>query len=102
MAKLDLRSWAAKGAEQRLVEIAAEARVIFAHFPELRSSGRGFEAAPAGAGDDRGTARQRAPRKRRKRSAEARRRMSEAQKARWPKQRAQSAVAAPRAAAKKK
>ena len=101
MAKLDLRSWAAKGAEQRLVEIATEARAVFAYFPELRSSGRGFEAAPAGAGDDRGTARQRAPRKRRKRPAEARRRMSEAPKERSARQRAQSAVAAPRAAKKK-
>lgn len=101
MAKLDLRSWAAKGAEQRLVEIAAEARTIFTAFPELRGGGRGFEASPAGA--DRGAARQRAPRKGRKRSAEARRRMSEAQKARWAKhRRAHSAVAAPRVAAKKK
>ena len=82
MAKLDLRAWAVKGAEQRLAEIAAEARTIFTAFPELRGGGRGFEAAPAGAGDDRGTARQRAPRKRRKRSAEARHRINEAQKTR--------------------
>ena len=36
MAKSDLREWAVKGAEQRLVELAEEARTIFAAFPELR------------------------------------------------------------------
>ena len=43
MAKSDLREWAVKGAEQRLVELAEEARTIFAAFPELRGRGRGFE-----------------------------------------------------------
>ena len=43
MAKSDLREWAVKGAEQRLVELAEEARAIFAAFPELRGHGRGFE-----------------------------------------------------------
>ena len=43
MAKSDLREWAVKGAEQRLVELAEEARTIFAAFPELRGQGRGFE-----------------------------------------------------------
>ena len=43
MAKSDLREWAVKGAEQRLVELADEARAIFAAFPELRGQGRGFE-----------------------------------------------------------
>ena len=42
MAKSDLREWAVKGAEQRLVELADEARAIFAAFPELREQGRGF------------------------------------------------------------
>ena len=37
-AKSDLREWAVKGAEQRLVELAEEARTIFTAFPELRSS----------------------------------------------------------------
>lgn len=95
MAKSDLRSWAVKGAEQRLVEIAAEARTIFAAFPELRGSRRGFDAAPVRSHDDGGTAPLQKPeRKRRKRSAEARRRMSEAQKARWAKQRKAAAKAA--------
>jgi hypothetical protein len=44
MAKFDLREWAVKGAEQRLVELAEEARAIFAAFPELRAEGRGFDA----------------------------------------------------------
>jgi hypothetical protein len=43
MAKSDLREWAVKGAEQRLVELAEEARAIFAAFPELRGQGRGFD-----------------------------------------------------------
>jgi hypothetical protein len=43
MAKVDLREWAVKGAEQRLVELAEEARAIFAAFPELRGRGRGFD-----------------------------------------------------------
>ena len=43
MANSDLREWAVKGAEQRLVELAEEARAIFAAFPELRGQGRGFE-----------------------------------------------------------
>ncbi len=42
MAATDLRVWAVKGAEQRLVEIAEEARAIFRAFPELRAEGRGF------------------------------------------------------------
>ena len=49
MAKSDLRAWAVKGAEQRLVEIAEEARWIFSAFPELRVPGRGFDV-----GDDAG------------------------------------------------
>lgn len=43
MAKVDLWAWALKGAEQRLVEIAEEAKAIFSVFPELRGRGRGFE-----------------------------------------------------------
>jgi hypothetical protein len=48
MAPTDLRAWAVKGAEQRLLEIADEARAIFRAFPELRQQGRGFELQPAG------------------------------------------------------
>jgi len=43
MAKTDLRGWAVKGAEQRLVELAEEARANFAAFPELRGPGCGFD-----------------------------------------------------------
>ena len=44
----DLRAWAVKGAEQRLVEIAEEAKAVFASFPELRAQGRGFMSAGGG------------------------------------------------------
>jgi hypothetical protein len=49
MATSDLRSWAVKGAEQRLGEIAEEAKVIFQTFPELRHRGRGFDLPKASA-----------------------------------------------------
>jgi len=76
----DLREWAVKGAEQRLVELADEARAIFAAFPELRTPGRGFDANRGNSGG----AAQVKPRKRRGRmSAAARRKVSLAQKKRW-------------------
>jgi hypothetical protein len=85
----DLRRYAVVGAEQRLLELAEEAAAIFAIFPELRAPGRGFmakgrgESAPGDA-DAAPTKR----RRRRKMSAEARKRISDAQKARWAKQKA--------------
>lgn len=87
MGKSDLRTWAVKGAEQRLVEIAVEAKAIFAAFPELRAQGRGFDG-----GDAPGTAARR-PAKRTNRpkrimSLEARKRIGDAQRARWAKQKA--------------
>ena len=39
-----LRPYAVIGAEQRLLQIADEARAIFQVFPELRAPNRGFEA----------------------------------------------------------
>ena len=47
----DLRAWALKGAEQRLVEIAAEAAAIHGAFPELRNVGgaQGHKGTAAGA-----------------------------------------------------
>ena len=42
MAKSDLREWAVKGAEQRLVELADEARAIFAAFPSCEGKGAGL------------------------------------------------------------
>ena len=38
MTDFNVRSWALKGAEQRLLEIAAEAKAIYAAFPELRQN----------------------------------------------------------------
>ena len=84
--KDNLRRYAVVGAEQRLLELAEEAAGIFAIFPELRAPGRGFMAGGRG-GSAAGTV---APRRRRRRkmSAEARKRISDAQKARWARQRA--------------
>jgi hypothetical protein len=85
----NLRRYAVVGAEQRLLELAEEAAGIFAMFPELRAPGRGFMAAARG-GRTRQPAAQAAPRRRRRRkmSAEARKRISNAQKARWARQKA--------------
>jgi hypothetical protein len=86
----DLRRYAVVGAEQRLLEIAEEAAHIFQTFPELRARGRGFDAVRGGRSNAEaqrlrtGAGR---VRRRRKMSAEARKRISEAQKARWAKQR---------------
>jgi hypothetical protein len=98
---VEIRDWALKGAEQRLLEIAAEARAIFVAFPELRNQGRGFEADGVGGARRRGrppieasTPAGEAPRRRRrpKISPEGRKRISEAQKARWAKQKAQGSA----------
>jgi hypothetical protein len=80
----ELRKYAVAGAEQRLLQLAEEAAEIFAIFPELRAPGRGFMARSGRA--DRDEAGATAPRRRRKMSAEARKRISDAQKARWKKQ----------------
>jgi hypothetical protein len=90
MASVDLRGWAVKGAEQRLVEIADEARAIFQSFPELRKQGRGFDlgatvskGAKAAAGDV-------APKRRRSRmSAAARKAVSARMKKYWAERRKQ-------------
>ena len=92
----NLRPYAVIGAEQRLLQIAEEARAIFRAFPELRAPNRGFGArgggespfpwepqAAEGGGPSNGES---ARRRRRKMSAAARKRISEAQKARWAKQ----------------
>jgi hypothetical protein len=89
-ANLDMRAWALIGAEQRLVQLAEEAAAIHRAFPELRRRGRGrgrpaaSDTSEPAAGAGTGTRR----RRRRKMSADARRRISEAQKARWARQRA--------------
>ena len=88
-----LRPYAVIGAEQRLLQIAEEARAIFKAFPELRAPNRGFGArkesespfpwspqTSTATGDGR-----KRKRRRRKMSPAARKRISEAQKARWAK-----------------
>ena len=86
--KDNLRRYAVVGAEQRLLELAEEAAGIFAIFPELRAPGRGFMARGL-EGRARPSAGTAAPRRRRRKmSAEARKRISDAQKARWARQRA--------------
>ena len=79
----DLRAWAVKGAEGRLLEIAAEAAAIYRAFPELRERGAALEAPSGGraGGKGEGTA-ARAP-KQREMSAEARERIAAAQRKRW-------------------
>lgn len=77
----DLRKWALIGAEQRLIQLAEEAAAIHREFPELRQRKRA-SATPATPSPNRGG------RRRRKMSADARKRISEAQKARWAKTRA--------------
>jgi hypothetical protein len=87
----DLRRYAVVGAEQRLLELAEEAARIFAIFPELRGPGRGFMASGRRGASGTTDAAKAAPtrkRRRRRMSADARKRISEAQKARWAKQKA--------------
>ena len=97
-----MRGWALKGAEQRLLEISEEAAAIYRAFPELRDGRVGSSGGrrPGRPRKDAETDATPTPptRRRRKRtmSAEARRRISDAQKARWAKQK--GAAEAPAAA----
>jgi hypothetical protein len=79
----DIRRWAMMGAEARLVQIAEETTAIHRAFPQLRRGG-GSSFAEPNAGMDGAAPRRR--RRRRKLSAEARKRISDAQKARWARQ----------------
>ena len=100
MADSSIRTWALKGAEQRLLEISEEAAAIYAAFPELRGRGSASAATRRAPGRPRqaqggeGAAAPARRRGRRRMSAEGRRRISEAQKARWAKQRAEKGAAA--------
>ncbi len=98
MAAENMRLWAIKGAEQRLVELAEEAKAIFATFPELRARGRGFDTERKGesGGDPRAS---KTPRRRRKMSREARKRIGDAQRKRWAEKRAKASPAATQPAA---
>lgn len=109
MAKLEsneIRRYAVLGAEQRLAQLAEESEQILRAFPELRSrrggAARGGRPSSAGAAAN-GTAGQ-GPARRRRRiiSAEGRKRISDAQKARWAKQRGQAESAAASAAPSRK
>ena len=84
----DLRRFALAGAEKRLDELKAETEQIFRMFPQLRGGRRRAAANPGPA--DEGASR---GRRRRRISAEGRRRISEAQKARWARQRAEASPA---------
>jgi hypothetical protein len=86
MTDLNVKRWAQMGAEARLAEIRQETITLLAAFPDLRQDGQ----AVAGRGRS-AERRGRAPsapgrKKRRRMSAEARRKISAAQKARWAKQ----------------
>ena len=102
----ELRRYAVIGAEQRLLQISAEVQAIYRTFPELRRKSPGVRAAAGGGhlqnpvsgegehvpfGDGVRPTGRRGPGRPRKRtmSADARRRISEAQKARWARQKAQ-------------
>ena len=95
----NLRSYAVIGAEQRLLQIAEEARAISGLFPELRAVESGdsvlavggespFPLGSAGSGKTAGSLESLESEsvERGKMSAAARKRISEAQKARWAKQ----------------
>ena len=76
------------GAEARLLQISEEAAAIYRAFPELRrggGAGRGRGRRAQASSADAGEAAQ--PRKKRRLSAAARKRISDAQKRRWAKHR---------------
>jgi hypothetical protein len=82
---LDIRRLALIGAQARLAEITAESAKILSAFPELRGSRNGAAASISSA-----SASPRPRRRRTKMSAEARRRIAEAQKRRWSEWRKQN------------
>ena len=95
MAKLnqaDLQRFALAGAARRLEELQAEAAQILRVFPQLRAGGRGRQAGNAAAA--KGPA---GPRRRHRISAEGRKRISEAAKARWGKHRREAGKSSKRA-----
>jgi hypothetical protein len=100
----EYRRYALVGAEQELARINGEAQAILRAFPELRRRGGGV-AAPGrdGARSADGNGSEEVPtkkrRRRRKMSAEARKRISDAQKARWARQRGEGGAKAQKRAA---
>jgi hypothetical protein len=100
----DLRRYAVLGAEQRLLTLAEEAEQIYRAFPELRKRGgrpgrRSSSAAEARESSPTG---RKGRRRRRRMSAEARKRISDAQKARWARQRGETSGAGKGSGARKK
>jgi hypothetical protein len=80
------------GAEARLLQISEEAAAIHRAFPELRRGGgrgigRGRGRGQSASSDGADTAAAGQPRRRRRLSAAARKRISDAQKKRWAKHR---------------
>jgi hypothetical protein len=96
VAKSDLREWAVKGAEQRLIEIAEEAKLIYATFPELRARGREVEAAIQSSATRTASPRSEATahRPQRQMSAAGRKRIGDAAKRRWAEWRAKQNASA--------
>ena len=95
---IDLQKWATLGAGQRLRELREEITAIFRAFPGLRgtqgrASAKGSRAQRGTTENASGDTAVRPRRRRRKMSAEARKRISDAQKARWAKQRGEAAPA---------
>jgi hypothetical protein len=85
----DLRQWAVIGAEHRLLQIAEEAAAIFQAFPELRDRGFMADESKSATTRRRGKTRSGAaakPRPRRQLSAAGRKRIGDAQRRRWAKQ----------------
>lgn len=83
----ELLTWALHGLEQEIATIRQRLADLEAQARRLRASSRGA-AAPAADAETASSAPARTPRKRRKLSADARRRIAEAQKRRWAKARA--------------
>lgn len=103
----DVRRWAALGAGQRLAQIHEEQAAILRAFPELRRSRRVTRGASVSIEEDAGdrsAGRRRGRRGRRNLSPEARKRISDAQKARWAKFHAKGAsdIATPVKGSRKK
>ena len=83
MANFDMRVWALKGAEQRLLEIADEAKAIYATFPELRDRERGSGAGVSGESSGRPNGATKKRRSRPAMSEEQRKAVSERMRKYW-------------------
>lgn len=86
MAKFDLKGYARRGAEARIIELNEELAAIYSTFPELRSGQRGARAAGASTNPSGAAAPKRA-RKRRKMTAAQRKAVGERMKKFWAERR---------------